>query len=63
MSTSYDVIVSWLDLTQQLFPQKLRKGRPVSNAKFQRDSPSGSETISEKKTHAGLHAPPSQGEG
>ena len=46
--TSYDVIfVAWFDPVN-FFHEKLRKERPVSFAKFQRDPPSGSPAIQGK---------------
>ena len=52
--SSYDVIAPSPDLTRSIFSQKLRKGCPINYAKFQRDPPSGSAAISEKKTHGGV---------
>ena len=44
-----DVITSWPDLTwPNFFHQKLRKGRPISYGKFQRDTPIGLASSSEK---------------
>ena len=45
--TSYDVRASWADLTWSKKCQNLRKGCPMSYAKFQRYPFSGSEVISE----------------
>ena len=56
--SSYDVITSWPDLTRpNFFHQKLRKRCPISYAKFQRDSPNGVASSSEKLM-GGLHQPP-----
>ena len=47
--SSYDVIISWPDLTRPIFfHQKLRKGCPISNGKFQHHSPNGEASSSEK---------------
>ena len=57
--SSYDVITSWPDLTRpNFFHQKLRKRCPISYGKFQRDSPNGVASSSEKLIGGGLHQPP-----
>ena len=56
--TSYDVIAPWPDMTRsKFFYQKLRKGCPISCAKFQHDPPHRSGCIAEKP-QGGSHRPP-----
>ena len=57
--SSYDVITSWPDLTwpDHFFHQKLRKRCPISYGKFQRDSPNGVASSSEKLM-GGASTPP-----
>ena len=63
--TSYDLLyLPWPDLTRSFFCQELRKGCPISYAKFQRDPPSGSEAIPEKLMGVASTPPlPLQGRG
>ena len=54
-----DVITSWPDLTwPNFFHQKLRKGRLISYAKFQRDTPNGLAFSSEKLMGGVASTPP-----
>ena len=57
--SSYDVITSWPDLTRpNFFHQKLRKRCPISYGKFQRDSPNGVASSSEKLMGGVASTPP-----
>ena len=54
-----DVINSWPDLTWPIFfHQKLRKGRSISYAKFQHDTPNGLACSSEKFMGGSISPPP-----
>ena len=59
-TTSCDVIAPWPDMTRSIFfYQKLRKGCPISYAKFQHD-PSDSSGYIAKKTQGGRIDPPAR---
>ena len=56
--SSYDVITSWPDLTWPNFcRRKLREGRPISYGKFQRDTPNGLASSSEKLMRGCINPP------
>ena len=61
--TSCDVITLWPDMTRsKFFHQKLRKGCPISYAKFQHDPPDSSGCIAEKP-EGGVASTPLPGRG